>query len=97
MQLPPVANVDYCIAKVALNMLTVHLQTAENEREQGSRITFWIVSPGHCKTAFNNYRGKKNPLDGAEVIVRLLKTGEGEVAPGSFWEFEDGELRNVPW
>lgn len=62
---------DDCIAKADLNMLTLQMQLAE-ERREDSRITYWAVSPGHCKTGFNGYRGKKDPLEGAESVVRLL-------------------------
>ncbi len=97
-QLPAVALVDYCIAKAALNMLTVHFQLAEeNSHLANERISFWAVNPGHCKTAFNGYRGIKDPIEGAEAFVRLLEAKRGDIQPGTFWEFEEGEFRTVPW
>ncbi|EEU36121.1 uncharacterized protein NECHADRAFT_87211 [Fusarium vanettenii 77-13-4] len=96
-ELPPVANMDYCIAKAGLNMLTLQLQLAEVNKEEGSRITYWAVSPGHCKTAFNGYRGKKDPLEGAESVIRLLETKKGEIEAGTFWEYENGAFQQVPW
>lgn len=42
-------------------------------------MTFWAVSPGHCKTQFNGYRGKKDPLEGARVVVRLLGSERGRL------------------
>ncbi|KAH6887009.1 hypothetical protein B0T10DRAFT_530327 [Thelonectria olida] len=96
-ELPPVANIDYCISKAGLNMLTLHLQAAEQSKGVEPRITFWAVSPGHCKTAFNGYRGRKDPSEGVESVVRLLKANKGEVEPGTFWEYEDDEFRQVPW
>ncbi|UPL00126.1 hypothetical protein LCI18_011060 [Fusarium solani-melongenae] len=96
-ELPPVANMDYCIAKAGLNMLTLQLQLAEDGVEKESRITYWVVSPGHCKTAFNGYRGKKDPLEGAESVIRLLETEKGEVGAGTFWEYENGAFQQVPW
>ncbi|KAL7924748.1 hypothetical protein ACQKWADRAFT_310935 [Trichoderma austrokoningii] len=97
-ELPPVALVDYCVSKAALNMLTLNYQISEdNYKDQGEKITFWSVSPGHTKTAFNNYRGKKDPIDSSEAFVRLLESEKGAIAPGTFWEFEDGKFQEVPW
>jgi len=79
-------------------MLALHLQQQEDaNQEAGSMITYWAVSPGHTKTGFNNFRGHKDPVDSAEVFVRLLESKEGDVVPGTFWEFEDGVFRTVPW
>ncbi|KAH8157243.1 hypothetical protein CIB48_g11002 [Xylaria polymorpha] len=95
--LPPVASIDYCVVKAALNMLTVHLQAAEEAKTEDNKITFWATSPGHCKTGFNGFRGHKDPLDGAEVVLRLLKSERGDIQGGTFWEFENNEFRQVPW
>jgi hypothetical protein len=78
-------------------MLTVHFQVAEDRLPEDQRITFWATSPGHCKTAFNNFRGAKDPVEGAEAAVRLLESRKGDIEPGTFWEFEQGEFRAVPW
>ncbi|KAG4428463.1 hypothetical protein IFR05_016049, partial [Cadophora sp. M221] len=40
------------------------------ERGKGE-VEFFAANPGYCKTAFNGFRGTKDPLDGAEVVVRL--------------------------
>ncbi|KAF4341533.1 hypothetical protein FBEOM_4578 [Fusarium beomiforme] len=96
-ELPPVANIDYCVSKVGLNMLMLHLQNAENYSENDSKISFWAISPGHCKTSFNGYRGKKDPLEGAEVVVRLLEAEKGQIESGTFWEYESGIFGQVPW
>ncbi|KAK1251876.1 hypothetical protein MKX07_007355 [Trichoderma sp. CBMAI-0711] len=97
-ELPPVALTDYCVCKAALNMLTLHYQIIEdNYQDGGEPITFWSVSPGHTKTAFNNYRGKKDPVASAEAFVRLLESDKGAISPGTFWEFEDGNFQEVPW
>lgn len=93
-QLPPTVAIAYCASKTALNMLTVEYgKAAEN-----SSIAFQAVSPGHCKTEFNNYRGRKEPLDGAKVIVALLDDNVGQFGPG-FWQMEDGDATpvKVPW
>jgi hypothetical protein len=55
------------------------------------------MSPGHCKTAFNGYRGKKDPIEGAESVVRLLETTKGEIEAGTFWEYENASFQQVPW
>ncbi len=90
--------VDYCISKAGLNMLALHFQQQEHvKQEEKDRITFWMVSPGHTKTALNNFKGNKEPTDSAEAFVRLLESKRGEIAPGTFWEFEQGEFRKVPW
>ncbi|RKK08641.1 hypothetical protein BFJ66_g12559 [Fusarium oxysporum f. sp. cepae] len=96
-ELPPVVNIDYCVSKVGLNMLMLHLQAAENHSNNGTNITFWAVSPGHCKTAFNGYKGRKDPLEGAEAVVRLLESTKGDIEPGTFWEYENGSFQQVPW
>ncbi|KAI0547209.1 NAD(P)-binding protein [Xylaria curta] len=95
-ELPPVSSVDYCVVKAALNMLTVHLQAAEDANEE-NKITFWVANPGHCKTGFNGFKGPKDPLEGAEVVLRLLKSDRGNIQGGTFWEVENGEFRQVPW
>lgn len=64
-----------------------------NEVGRG-KVEFLAANPGHCKTAFNGFKGTKDPLDGAEVVIRLV-AGDGK--KGGFWEFEDGILREVPW
>lgn len=85
------AVIDYCVIKAALNMLTLHFQA------QNKGVTFWVVSPGHCKTGFNGFRGTKDPLLGAEVILKLLESQKGEVEGGTFWEYEQDKFRAVPW
>ncbi|KAK1658991.1 hypothetical protein BDP55DRAFT_564022 [Colletotrichum godetiae] len=96
-ELPPAASINYCMAKAALNMLTLQLHLAEEGRTTDDKIVFWATSPGHCKTAFNGFRGSKEPVDGAEVFARLLESERDAIASGTFSEFEDGEFRLVPW
>ncbi|KAI7771414.1 hypothetical protein LZL87_010854 [Fusarium oxysporum] len=76
---------------------TNNKEAAENHSKNGTNITFWAVSPGHCKTAFNGYKGRKDPLEGAEAVVRLLESTKGDIEPGTFWEYENGSFRQVPW
>ena len=103
-KLPPTKVVSYSISKAAVNSLTIELQKVEDAlREEDGRdgievgrgkVEFFAANPGHCKTAFNGFKGTKDPLDGAEVVVRLV-AGNGK--KGGFWEFEEGVLREVPW
>lgn len=93
----------YSVSKVALNALTIEFQKSEDAREngeekrKGKEVEFYAVNPGHCKTEFNGYKGTKDPVDGAEVVVRLVGAEKGEFRKGGFWEFEEGEMREVPW
>ncbi|KAH7417817.1 hypothetical protein BKA64DRAFT_180059 [Cadophora sp. MPI-SDFR-AT-0126] len=104
-KLPPTQVVSYSVSKAAVNSLTIELQKVENAligkgtgdegKEIGrGKVQFFAANPGHCKTAFNGFRGTKDPLDGAEVVIRLVG---GEGRKGGFWEFEEGVLREVPW
>ena len=102
--LPPTAVVAYSVSKAALNSLTVEMQKTEDalkdregEGEGWGKAEFWAANPGHCKTAFNGYRGTKDPLDGVEVVVQLVTAERGKWKKGRFWEFEEGVMREVPW
>lgn len=96
----------YGAAKIGMNGMTVHMQLAENDRVAvegegkalGPRIRFFIVAPGVLKTAFSNFVSfGKDPRQGAEAIVRLLEDGTGRYDKAIQWEYEDGEMRQVPW
>ncbi|MCJ1387502.1 hypothetical protein MMC18_000345 [Xylographa bjoerkii] len=87
--LPPTRVVAYSVSKTALNALTIEMAKSE------PAVRVYSVSPGHCRTAFNGFSGKKDPLDGAKVVVELV-AGNGQEENG-FWEFEEGRLRIVPW
>jgi NAD(P)-dependent dehydrogenase (short-subunit alcohol dehydrogenase family) len=102
--MPPTAVVAYSISKTALNSLTIEMQKAEDALKDGEgngegwgKVEFWAANPGYCKTAFNGYRGAKDPIDGAEVVVQLVMGERGRWKKGWFWEFEDGVMREVPW
>lgn len=97
----------YGASKVGLNGLSVHMQSAENDRveaeeKSGSRgdprVRFMVVAPGVLKTALTNYvaRGKE-PREGTEAIVRLAMDLDGHFEGGTHWEFEAEEMRTVPW
>lgn len=88
--LPPTANIPYSISKTALNVAMLEFAKLHPD------VLFQAASPGHCKTAFNGYRGVKDPVDGAEVVVRLVGDG-GRVWGGGFYEVEGGEFGRVEW
>lgn len=79
-------------------MLTLYMQVAEDKLPEGeTRVAFWTVNPGYCKTAFNAYHGHKDPADGAEPIVRLAEGKDGQYKPGTFWQYEEGVFGQLPW
>ena len=90
----------YGTSKVAVNGLTAHLQTAENDRKVLEKdqptIKYYSVAPGFLKTAFTrfNERGKE-PLAGAEVVVQLIV--DDKYPGGTQWEYEGGNMQQVPW
>lgn len=98
----------YGASKIGMNGATMHMQTAEIDRiaaqqvegrtVKDGRIRFYVVQPGVLKTAFANYPAVgKDPDDGAEAAVRLA-VDDGDTYPGgTYWEFERGEMRTVPW
>lgn len=62
------------------------------------RIRFYSVAPGLLKTGFTHYAAVgRDPKEGAEVIVRLIEEDTGLYAGATQWEFEEGEMRIVPW
>ena len=89
-KLPPTACIPYTVSKTALNITTLE------QAKLYPDILFQLASPGHCKTAFNGYRGTKDPVDGAKVVVDLALCGRDKYVPG-FWEFEEDKMRQVPW
>ncbi|CRG83420.1 hypothetical protein PISL3812_00771 [Talaromyces islandicus] len=94
----------YGTSKVAVNGLTAHLQTAENDRvaaassgEGGPKVDYYSVAPGFLKTAFTRFNERgKDPYAGAEVIVQLILDEAGEYQGGTQWEFEQGKMQQVP-
>ncbi|KAI0535568.1 NAD(P)-binding protein [Xylaria digitata] len=94
----------YGASKIGLNGLSVHLQVAENDRievegeAEKPRIRYYVCAPGALKTAFSNFKdGLRSPERGAEVIVHLLVDDEHLYEGGSYWEYEEEEMRCVPW
>ncbi|KAL6240314.1 hypothetical protein RBB50_012781 [Rhinocladiella similis] len=93
--LPPTVSVPYSVSKAALNMLTVEMSRQVENQE----VEFQLVSPGHCKTAFNGYRGTRDPLEGANVVVGLIVAEEGRHKNAGFWETKGAsmDLVEIPW
>jgi len=94
-QLPPTVSIPYCISKTALNMLTIEM----SRDPVNENVEFQLVGPGHCKTAFNGYRGTRDPIEGANVVVELLKAVKGKYKNAGFWETKGAslDLVEIPW
>lgn len=93
--LPPTVSIPYSLSKTALNMLTV-----EMSRDPANKgVEFQMVSPGHCKTAFNQFRGTRDPLEGANVVVELARAEKGRYKNSGFWETNGAsrDLVEIPW
>lgn len=84
------------------------MQAMENDRieakiergqpSDGSKINYYSVAPGYLKTDFShNAADGKDPKLGAEVIVQIIADEELKFEGGTQWEFEDGEMKIVPW
>jgi hypothetical protein len=86
----PTAVAAYSISKGPLNCLAIEAQKAEDARTEGM-VGFYIVNPGHCKTALNGYKGTKDPLDGANMVVRLVAEERWEWKTGSFLGLTKGK------
>lgn len=89
-KLPLTESLPYSVSKTALNVLTLELAKLYENIEP------YCASPGHCRTAFNNFRGTKDHLDGAKVVVELATSARGVFVPG-FWQHENGVMSQVEW
>lgn len=98
----------YGSSKVGMNGVMMHMATMENDRVQAEKekgnvlregiLKFYVVAPGVLKTAFtNDAPWAKDPKEGAQVVVRLVLDDKDEYPSSSYWEFERGEMRQVPW
>lgn len=74
---------SYSVSKTALNALTIEYAKAEPD------VRFYATSPGNCKKAVNGFRGTKDPLDKAKVVVGLA-LAEKKYEYG-FWQVEGDE------
>lgn len=87
---PPTASLPYSVGKAACNLLTLEMAKAEPE------MRVYAVSPGHCKTAFNGYRGEKDPVEGGRCAAELVIAEDGVYGNG-FWSFEGGAMSEMGW
>jgi NAD(P)-dependent dehydrogenase (short-subunit alcohol dehydrogenase family) len=94
-QMPPTVSIAYSISKTALNALTVEM----GRYEQNKDVSFYLISPGHCKTEFNGFRGLRDPLEGANVVVELVCAEKNFYKTGKNYETrgDSRELIEVPW
>ena len=94
-KMPPTVSIPYSISKTALNALTVEM----SRYEENKGVMFQMISPGHCKTEFNGYRGTRDPMEGANVVVECVVKGRGELENAGFWETRGDarELVRIPW
>jgi NAD(P)-dependent dehydrogenase (short-subunit alcohol dehydrogenase family) len=94
-KMPPTASIPYSISKTALNALTLEMAKFPENQD----VQFQVVGPGHCKTEFNRYRGTRDPLEGANVVVELVNAEKGRVPNAGFWQTEGAskELVRIPW
>jgi len=65
-------------------------------QKENESVEFQVANPGHCKTAFNGYRGTRDPEEGAIVIVELVV---GKRRPLAVYQTEGSsrELHTLPW
>ncbi|KAI1618154.1 hypothetical protein EDD37DRAFT_646968 [Exophiala viscosa] len=93
--LPPTVAIPYSVSKAALNLLTIEMSRDSANKD----VEFQLVSPGHCKTALNNYRGARDPLEGANVVVGLVTAEKGQYKNAGFWETKGAsmDLVEIPW
>lgn len=76
-------------------MLTLHFQVGKDNKYDGHNPeTFSAVTPGHLQTVLDDNQGP-GLLKGAEAFVRLLESPQ-DVAPGASWEFEQGQVGQLP-
>jgi len=78
----------YSSSKTALNAITLHY--AADLKDTPIKVNG--VCPGHCATALNNFKGAKDPSDGAKIAVTMAML-PSDGATGGFFD-DDG---TVPW
>lgn len=53
--------------------------TVEMSRyEESGVLVFLVVDRGHCRTALNGYRGLRDPMEGAIVVVECVRRSRVE-------------------
>ncbi|PYI03200.1 putative short-chain dehydrogenase [Aspergillus sclerotiicarbonarius CBS 121057] len=82
----------YRSSKTAVNMITA--VDAVTLAKEG--ILAVAVDPGYCRTNFNGNRGLKDPVLGAQAIVRAATEGNPKEMVGSFVD-DDNSLAEFGW
>jgi NAD(P)-dependent dehydrogenase (short-subunit alcohol dehydrogenase family) len=82
--MPPTVSIPYSVSKTALKALT--LEMAKFPENEG--VQFHVIGPGHCETEFNGFRGTRDPLEGANVVVELVNAEKGHRS--ECWVLADG-------
>ena len=77
----------YRASKSSLNMLMVYYANIL----RGENIAVASVCPGFCATAFNGFRGKETPENGAAAILKAALDGTNEERSGA-WMDANGPL-----
>jgi NAD(P)-dependent dehydrogenase (short-subunit alcohol dehydrogenase family) len=91
--MPSTVSIPYSVSKTALNALT--LEMAKFPENEG--VQFHVIGLGHCKTEFNGFRGLRDPLEGANVVVELVNAEKGTVPNAGFWQTEGASKETVSY
>ena len=94
-KMPPARVVSYGASKAVLNCATLEIMRPEENRN----VLFQKVSLGHCRANLNSNTGKKDPLDGALAVEKLLLEERDNDRLCGIWEAE-GDITKpklVPW
>jgi NAD(P)-dependent dehydrogenase (short-subunit alcohol dehydrogenase family) len=100
--LPPTVTVAYSVSKLVLNALLLEFAKQEDQvqSEQGSKILYQAVNPGHCKTSLNGFKGKRDPFEGVKVVEEMVLCQRDKHETG-FWMWEgdeeSGKLERLTW
>jgi len=94
------AAMAYFTSKSALNAATICMMNNELQNKEEERVKYYLTCPGFVTSGFNGFmEGGKTPIEGAEVIIRLLE-GKKEYEAGKFWQYEDRDgwdMRILDW
>jgi NAD(P)-dependent dehydrogenase (short-subunit alcohol dehydrogenase family) len=100
--LPATVSVPYSVSKLAMNALMLEMAKQEKQVpiEQGSKILYQAVNPGHCRTALNGFKGARDPFEGAKVVEEMVCCVRDKYEVG-FWVWDGdethGELKKIIW
>jgi NAD(P)-dependent dehydrogenase (short-subunit alcohol dehydrogenase family) len=90
-RMPPSQSIPYSVSKAALNLLTI-----DYARNWKGKVRINAICPGHCATNLNGFKGKKDPQDGAKVVLQVAV--DPEVGTGGYYALEGTEkFTKAPW